>query len=121
MSNALVWREYGIYYYFHNPISTTNYIDKVIYKIRLGDEFHIINLLKTYSLSQSFSRRRILREPARWAAYFLFLKNKNYIPETSEVFILKELFNSIESNIWVQNRDVVSLLLESLKKYSVKL
>lgn len=89
--------------------------------VRLGNFRHIKEKLQSYMFSQSFSKKQILREPAKWAAYFIFIYRELEIEMNTEYVVLYELLESIDPNIWVQNRDVVDLLLEGLIKYSREL
>ena len=77
--------------------------------------------LQSYKFNCTFSRNKILTEPAKWAAYFVFMHREANVEMTHEYSILAELLESVDPNIWVQNRDVVNLLLEGLITYSIKL
>lgn len=89
--------------------------------VRLGSFRSIKEKIQSYMFSQTFSRRRILKEPARYAAYFIFMYREVKVEMTHECNFLAELLESIDPNIWVQNRDIVDLLLESLINYSGRL
>lgn len=61
----------------------------------------------------------ILQQPAKWGAYFVFIgRESQVVLKETEDFLLMEFLESIDPNIWVQNRDFVSLLLRSFIKYS---
>lgn len=89
--------------------------------VELGSYMQIVDKIKSYMYSQTFSRRRILKEPARYAAYFVFMHREVKLEMTHECNFLAELLESVEPNIWVQNRDIVDLLLGSLINYSRRL
>ena len=121
--SSLLWQSKanGRYYYTLKPWnhgSMTKHGDDYH---SLGSYFHINDILKGYSNSCTFSKRQILVQPARWAAYFVFLFREVKIEMTPEHIFLADFVESIDPNVWVQNRDIVSLLSEGLIKYSSQL
>jgi len=93
-----------------------------IVQVELGSFAKIKEKLQSYCFNCSFSRNKILTEPAKWGAYFVFIDRECKIElDKPEEKFLSELLESVDPKVWVQNRDVVSLLLESLIKYSARL
>jgi len=89
---------------------------------RIGNYSTIINELKAWYYSGSFHRVKVNKNPAKWGAYFVFIGRETSVKlEQPEELFLMELLESVDPKVWVQNRDVVSLLLESLIKYSARL
>jgi hypothetical protein len=88
----------------------------------LGTSYSIANTLKAFSFNAAFRYRNIQYEPAKWAAYFIFIGRevKVKLDKSEEVFLM-ELLESVDPKIWVQNRDIVDLLLGGLIKYSMRL
>ena len=120
--SSILWQHHKTYEYSYSTKPCSGDISKLqMTLVRLGSFRSIKEKIQSYMFSQTFSRRRILKEPARYAAYFVFMHREVKIEMTSECNFLVELLESVEPNIWVQNRDIVDLLLGSLINYSGRL
>ena len=118
MSFLLFKKSNNIFCYFNEPqLIGTLYTKENI----LGDKYQIENVLSANYYAGGFRCREIQRNPAQWAAYTLYLMLFKFtITYPKELFLI-ELLNSIEPNIWIQNKDIISLLLQCLMKYSSQL
>jgi hypothetical protein len=120
--SSILWQHHKTYEYSYSTKPCLGDLAKLqMTLVRLGSFQSIKEKIQSYMFSQTFSKSQILREPAKYAAYFVFMQREAKVEMSSECNLLAELLESVDPYIWVQNRDIVSLLLGGLIEYSKRL
>lgn len=84
-----------------------------------GTPHSIESKLGAYRSSCAFRYRDIQKDPCYWAACYIYICKFSKIEiKNPNDLLLCEILENTESNIWIENRDITSLLLANLIKFS---
>lgn len=123
--SSILWLKGDTYYYSTEP--TIGESPNGIEMKCLGNWFNIVNFLQSYCFSQSFSQLEIRKNPAKWAAYFVFLGrgtlslSKGKIEFDSSELVLMDILESVNTSTWINNPEIVQKLCVSLIRHSMNL